>query len=103
MTERQTANAAGTHLRLKLFVADDEPNSRIARENLADICETDLRGRCRVEVIDIFTDVEAAMRHDILLTPTLLVMDGDPPGYVIGNLSDRRKVRGALGLEKETS
>lgn len=102
MRENQTAYTAGTDLRLMLFVAGDEPNSRIARENLADICETDLQGRCRVEEIDVFTDVEAAMRHGILLTPTLLVM-GSAPGCVIGNLSDRRKLRGALGLEKEAS
>ncbi len=103
MMENQTADRGGTDLRLKLFIAGDEPNSRIARKNLADVCETDLQGRCRVEVIDIFSDVEAAMRHGILLTPTLLVMGGDPPGCVIGNLSDRQKLRGALGLEKETS
>ncbi len=101
MTSKYDYTPSGEMHRLMLFVAGNEPNSRIARQNLADICEKELQSRCQVEVIDIFTDVEAAVRHNILLTPTLLVMGDDPPGYVVGSLDDRRKVLDVLGLEKE--
>jgi circadian clock protein KaiB len=101
MTKEYGRKPSGEEIRLMLFVAGNEPNSRIARQNLADICEEELQGRCRMEVVDVFTNVETAVRHNILLTPTLLVMGSDPPGYVVGSLDDRRKVLDVLGLEKE--
>ena len=38
----------------RLFVAGHEPNSMAARENLARLCETHLKGRYRVEIVDVF-------------------------------------------------
>jgi len=89
------------HYRLMLFVAGDEPNSRTARQNLADLCEQQLAGRCDVEIVDVLEDFAAAARHNVLVTPTLLVVEPAPEIVVVGNLSDRRKVCAALRLGSE--
>jgi len=83
---------------LILFVAGDEPNSRLARRNLDRLCEGALEGRCRIDVVDVFEDFEEALRHGVLLTPCLVVRRPEPGVHVLGNLSDTRKVRAALGL-----
>jgi circadian clock protein KaiB len=91
--------AQETGYRLILFVAGDEPNSRTARGNLADVCDRDLHNRCEVEIVDVLEDFTAAAEHQILVTPTLLMAEPEPQVMIIGNLSNREKVRRALRLE----
>ena len=98
MTERNSAS--GPAYRLILFVAGDERNSRIARENLDRICTEELDGACQVQVVDVLEDFTKAAAHQILLTPALVVVEPEPETIVIGNLSDRQKVRTALGLDR---
>ena len=95
------SDAAGNAYRLILFVAGDEVNSRLARRNLAEVCEQDLQGRCEVQVVDVLEDYMAALEHNIVVTPTLLIEQPQPQAVVVGNLSDRAKVRMALRLESE--
>lgn len=85
-------------LRLRLFVAGDEPNSRQARHNLAALCQEHLDGRAEVEIIDVLKDFRAAVAERVLVTPALIV--GTPPARVVvlGNLSDTARVLAALGL-----
>ena len=83
---------------LRLFVANGEPNSNKAKENLARICETHLKGRCDVEIIDVLVDFEAALKNNILITPTLLLVDPPPRITIFGNLGDTGKVMSALRL-----
>lgn len=82
----------------RLFVAGDEPNSRQAKRNLAALCEGDLAGKCRIEIVDVLEDFETALKHGILLTPTLLSLKPGPEVRIIGNLDDREKVRAALRI-----
>ena len=60
--------------RLRLFVAGNEPNSTQARANLTTLCETYLQGRYQLETIDVLRDFQAALRDNILVTPTLKVV-----------------------------
>lgn len=85
-------------LRLRLFVAGDEANSRQARHNLERLCEEYLNGGAEVEVIDVLKDFRAAVAERILVTPALIV--GSLPGRVVvlGNLSDTPRVLAALGI-----
>lgn len=85
---------------LVLFVAGDGLNSSIARQNLASLCENELAGRCRVNIVDVLEDFSAAAKNNILVTPTLLVCKPEPVVTIIGNLSDREKVRAALNLKE---
>ncbi len=90
--------APGTYL-LRLFVAGEEPNSRLARQNLERICRRHLAGRFRLEIVDVLSDYQEALRHEIFVTPALL---GNGPGVeatVFGNLSDTEKVLTALKLD----
>ena len=86
---------------LLLFVAGDEANSLLARRNLAALCEEDLAGNCRTEIVDVLEDFEAAAKHGILLTPTLLSLKPGPEARIIGNLNEREKVRAALRIGQQ--
>lgn len=97
--DRKSSEAAA--YRLVLFVAGDEKNSRIARDNLRRLCDEDLGGEASVEIVDVLSDIKAAAENNILLTPSLLVVEPKPETVVIGNLSDRKRVRGVLGLLRE--
>ncbi len=90
-------------LRLRLFVAGDEPNSRQARLNLERLCLDYLDGRVEVEIIDVLKDFRAAVRERVLVTPALII--GTPPArvMVLGNLSDTQRVLAALGVAGKAS
>lgn len=85
--------------RLTLFVAGNETNSRLAKVNLASLCDSRLPGRCEVEVVDVLEEFGRAVEESILVTPTLVVRHAGTSRTVIGNLSDREKLMTALGLE----
>ena len=85
-------------LKLRLFVAGDEANSRQARHNLTRLCEAHLEGNADIEIIDVLKDFRAAVAERILVTPELIV--GSLPSRVVvfGNLSDTDQVLAALGV-----
>jgi circadian clock protein KaiB len=85
-------------LRLRLFVAGDEPNSRQARHNLDLLCEEYLDGQVDVEVIDVLKDFRAAVAERVLVTPALIVGALPSRIVVLGNLSDTARVLAALGV-----
>jgi circadian clock protein KaiB len=93
---RRPAKAA---YRFLLFVAGDEFHSRQAKRNLQALCEEDLDGTPRVEIVDVLEDFESASKHRVLLTPTLLSLKPGPEVRIIGNLNDRDRVRKALRME----
>jgi len=59
---RQPVSAMASEIKCRfiLFVAGDEPNSRAARGNLAELCNEDLHGRCEVAIVDVLQDFAAA-------------------------------------------
>lgn len=86
-----------------LFVAGDEPNSRQARRNLEALCAEELGARFRTEIVDVLENIEAAVKHGVLLTPTLLSLKPGPEARIIGNLSDRERLRAALRIDASAS
>jgi circadian clock protein KaiB len=96
-------SGADESLRLRLFVAGDEPNSRQARLNLERLCHDYLDGRVEVEIVDVLKDFRAAVAERVLVTPALII--GTPPArvMVLGNLSDTQRVLAALGVAGKTS
>jgi circadian clock protein KaiB len=83
--------------KLRLFVTGHTPHSRRAIENLRRICETDLRDKYEIEVIDILEHPQLAETEKIMATPTLVKKLPAPVRKIIGDLSDREKV--LLGLD----
>jgi len=86
----------------RLYVADNEQNSQIARENLKNVCDEYLKGRCKIEEIDILKDYAAAMEEKVFITPTLILAAPGPRASVVGNLKDKEKVVAALRLRNRT-
>ena len=95
----------GKTFRFILFVAGEEVNSNLARKNLASLCD-ELGNNCRCRVLDVLEDFEAAVEHQILLTPSLLILEPKPGALIVGNLSDLSRVEQVLGIDvrrKETA
>jgi len=84
--------------RFQLYVAGEEPNSKLARENISRLCREHLRGEVEIRVIDVLQDFQAALDQRIFVTPALIKEFPEPRVILFGNLSDRHKVCQALGL-----
>lgn len=92
------AKTGGKNYEMLLFVANDELNSKQAKDNLKRICDTHLKGRYRNTVIDVVEDFQLALEHNVLVTPTLILVEPSPRVRIFGNLRDTKKVLEALRL-----
>ena len=102
-TKPRPGKGQHTHHLLRLFVAGNGPNSRLALSNLRRLCREHLKGRCTVETVDVVKHFEAAVRDNILITPALILVAPLPRVVVLGNLSDQPKVLLALRLSEGDS
>jgi circadian clock protein KaiB len=92
----QNDRAARVHM--TLFIAGSEANSRRARDNLARLCEEELDGAYELDVIDVLEDYQAAAKHNVMVTPTLIVSQPPPPVTILGDLRNTERLRTALRL-----
>jgi circadian clock protein KaiB len=83
---------------LRLYVTDETPKSSAAIVNLRQICETHLKGRYRIRVIDLLRHPQLAKGDQILAIPTLVRKLPSPMRTIIGNLSDIANVLVGLDL-----
>jgi circadian clock protein KaiB len=96
--EERNGLPRGGKLLLRLYVAGKAPNSVEAVTNLKAICKEWLADDAyELEVIDVLEKPSRALEDGVLVTPTL-VKEGPEPVSIVGTLSDREKVRRALGL-----
>ena len=82
---------------LRLYVAGQTPRSLAAFANLKKICETHLKGKYRIEVIDLVAHPELARADQIVAIPTLVRKLPPPVKRIIGDLSN--KERTLVGME----
>ena len=82
---------------LRLYVAGQTPRSLAAFANLKKICETHLRGKYRIEVIDLLANPELARADQIVAIPTLIRKLPPPVKRIIGDLSNREHT--LVGME----
>lgn len=73
---------------LRLFVAGATARSRQAILRVRQLCEADLKGRCELEVIDIYQQPALARKNQIVATPTLIIVFPPPVRRFIGNLTN---------------
>jgi len=93
------SGAAGTY-KFTLFVVGNGPNSLLAQDNLQRICAEYLQaGTCKIKVVDVQKDFQAAVDYNILVTPTLVVEGPRGRSTIIGNLSDVDRVLVTLGYD----
>jgi circadian clock protein KaiB len=83
---------------LRLYVTGSTKRSTRAIETTRQICDTHLKGRHDLEVIDLYLNPEAAAREQIIAAPTLVKLLPAPLRRVIGDLSDLPRVLAGLGL-----
>jgi len=87
--------------RFRLFVAGDEPNSQKARAVLARLCDTHLKDRYEMQIVDVFENYQAAIDHGVIVVPTLIVESPPPVKTIVGSLADEQKVLALLGLAEK--
>jgi circadian clock protein KaiB len=92
-------SAAEAEYLLKLFITGQTTRSTLALQNIRRICDSNLEGRYRLEVVDIYQHPELASEAQIVAAPTLLKVSPEPPRRIIGDLSDADKVLSALDLK----
>ena len=83
---------------LRLYVAGQTPKSLLAFANLNRICEEHLKGRYRIEVIDLLETPQLAKGHQIVAIPTLVRNLPTPLRKIIGDLSNTERVLVGLDL-----
>lgn len=77
---------------LRLYVAGDTPQSLIAEQNLRELCNEHLVGRCHIEIIDLLKNPDLAQDDQILVVPTLVRELPAPIRKFIGTLSNPHRV-----------
>jgi circadian clock protein KaiB len=83
---------------LTLYVAGQTPKSITALANLTRFCEQHLRGKYRLEVVDLLANPSRAQRDQILAIPTLIRKAPEPTRKLIGDLSNTERVLTGLDL-----
>ena len=73
---------------MRLFVAGATARSRQAVLRVRELCATELKGNCKLEVIDIYQQPELARANQIVVTPTLIIAFPPPARRLIGNLTN---------------
>jgi circadian clock protein KaiB len=86
---------------LRLYVAGQTPASLAAFSNLKTICESHLKGRYRIQVIDLVEQPQLAKGDQIVATPTLVRKLPQPVRRIIGDLSDIQGV--LIGMDLRTA
>ena len=83
---------------LRLYVMDQTFKSVTALANLKKFCESHLKGRYRIKVIDLVKQPHLAKGDQILAIPTVVRKLPKPVRTLIGNLSDTARVLVGLDL-----
>lgn len=83
---------------LRLYVAGSTPQSSRAISNLKAICETHLKDRYELTVVNLYEQQERARAEQIVVAPTLVRHSPLPVRRVIGDLSQTDRVLTALNI-----
>ena len=98
MKTKTTKRRAAKLWQLRLYVTDSAPQSLTAFANLKKFCESNLKGRYRITVIDLLKQPHLAKGDQILAVPTVVRRLPKPVRTLIGNLSDTKRVLVGLDL-----
>jgi circadian clock protein KaiB len=85
---------------LRLYIAGQTPNSIAAIANLKKICEEQLMGKYRIEVIDLLKKPQLAKGDQIVAIPTLVRRLPPPVKSIVGNLSKTERVLVGLDIQR---
>jgi circadian clock protein KaiB len=97
--KRQSKTSPSEFFILRLYIAGQTPNSVTAIANLKKICEDKLKGKYRIEVVDLLEKPQLAKGDQIIAIPTLVRRLPPPVKKIIGNLSKTESVIVGLDLQ----
>jgi circadian clock protein KaiB len=81
---------------MRLYVAGASRLSQRAVDNVREFCERELAGNYQLEVIDLYRAAEHARTAQIFAAPTLLRHAPEPARRVVGDMSDRDRLRAVI-------
>lgn len=91
-------DSGGAEYSLRLFISGASANSAKAVLNLISVCDTYIKGRYALEVIDIFQDHELAQKEHITAVPSLIIKTPLSAKTLVGNMSNCQKILQGLRL-----
>jgi|ERR1700682_1737759 circadian clock protein KaiB len=97
---RTTKTARADFWELRLYIAGQTPNSIAAVANLKKICEDQLGGKYRIEVIDLLKKPQLAKGDQIVAIPTLVRRLPPPVKKIVGNLSKTERALVGLDIQR---
>jgi circadian clock protein KaiB len=97
MQPKKTKKMKAEIWHLRLYVAGQTSKSIAAFGNLKNICEQHLKGKYRIEIIDLLKNPKLAKGDQILAIPTLVRKLPQPLKKIIGDLSNTERV--LVGLD----
>ncbi len=100
--ERAYAAERGEKIILRLYVSGMTARSIRAIENMRRICNEDLKGRCELEVIDVYQQPERSKEEQLFAAPTLIKKLPLPLRRFIGDMSDKEKILVGLNIIKSS-
>ena len=83
---------------LRLYVTGTTGRSVHAIQNVKRVCETHLKGRYELEVVDIYKNLPLARGDQIVAAPTLIKRLPRPLRRLIGDMSDESRLLVGLDL-----
>jgi len=94
----KTSEKKAEQWELRLYIAGNTPKSAAALFNLKKYCEEYLKGRYKIEVIDLLQQPQLAAGDQIFAVPTLVRKVPVPIRKIIGDLSNEEKVLVGLNI-----
>lgn len=86
---------------LRLYISGMTERSMRAIRNIRNICDEQLKGRCDLQVIDIYKQPVLAQGEQIVATPTLIKRLPPPLRKFIGDLTNTERILVGLDLRKK--
>jgi circadian clock protein KaiB len=83
---------------LHVYVAGERGASRDAVQNLKKICEKELPGRHKIEVVDVYKNPRAVIENNLTALPAVIRMLPPPVRKFIGNRADEKRELVGFGL-----
>lgn len=100
--EKALAARSSDRCVLRLYVAGATDRSRQAILRARQLCETEFKGNCELEVIDVYQQPILARDGQIVATPTLVKELPRPVRRFIGDLANATRLFVGLDLHMKT-
>ncbi len=86
---------------LRLYVSGMTQRSMAAIKSITKICDEQLKGRCDLQVVDIYKQPDLAKEAQIIATPTLIRKLPPPLRKFIGDLRNTERIIVGLEFQKK--